>query len=80
MILKQQHTLSTAQVSIPHRQTLLNNIRNINKEILSHGEDQLIQTFLHGNPKCNLTVNRLILNATIEYLISTKRFKCSLFN
>ena len=52
------------------RQNLLNNIRNINDQILSHGEDQLI----YGNHKCinfNLTVNRLILNATIEYLIST---------
>ena len=31
-------------------QTLLNNIRNTNEHILSHGEDQLIQTFLYGNP------------------------------
>ena len=78
MTLKQQHTFfSTAQISW---QTLLNNIRNINEQILSHGEDQLIQTFLYGNPNFNLTVNRLILNATIEYLISTERFKCPLFN
>ena len=48
------------------RQTLLNNIRNINEQILSHGEDQLIQTFLYGNLNCNLTVNRLILNATYQ--------------
>ena len=51
------------------RQTLLNN-RNINKQILSHGKDQLIQMFLYGNPNFNLTVNRLIVNATIEYLIT----------
>ena len=62
------------------RQTLFSNIRNINEQILSHGEDQLIQMFLYGNPNFNLTVNRLILNATIEYLISTERFKCPLFN
>ena len=62
------------------RKTLLNNIRNINEQVLSHGKDQLIQTFRHGNPNCNLAVNRLILNATIEYLISTERFKCPLFN
>ena len=54
------------------RKTLLNNIRNINESILSHGKDQLIQTFLYSNPNCNATVNRLILNATIEYLISTE--------
>ena len=40
------------------RQTLLYNIRNINEQILSHGEDQLIQTFLYGNPNFNLTVTR----------------------
>ena len=62
------------------RQTLLNNIRNINEQILSQDEDQLIQTSLYGNPNFNLTVNRLILNVTIEYLISTERFKCPLLN
>ena len=62
------------------RQTLLNNIRTINQKILSHGENQLIQTFLYSNPNYNLTVNRLILNATIEYQISTEQFKCPLFN
>ena len=62
------------------RQTLLNKIRNNNEQILSHGEDQLIQTFLYSNPNFNLTVNRLILNATTVYLISTERFKCALFN
>ena len=62
------------------RQTLFSYIRNIHKQILSHGEDQLIQTFLYGNPNFNLTVNRLISNATIEYLISTERFKCPFFN
>ena len=40
-------------------QILLNNIRNINELILSHGEDQLIQKFLHGDPNCDFTVNRL---------------------
>ena len=33
------------------RQTLLNNIRNIEEQILSHGEYQLIQTFLYANTK-----------------------------
>ena len=62
------------------RQTLLNNIRNIKEQILSGGEDQWIKTFLYGNPNFNLTANRLILKATIEYLISPERFKCPLFN
>ena len=53
-------------------QTLLNNFRNINKQTLFHGKGKLIQTFLYGNSNCNLAVNRLILNAAIEYLISTE--------
>ena len=61
------------------RQTLLNNIRNINEQILSHDEDKLIQTFTHGNSNCNLTVNRFIVCATIEYLILTELFKRPLF-
>ena len=62
------------------KQTFLNNIRNINEQILFHGEDKLIQTFLRVNPNGNLTFSRLILNATIEYLILTERFKYPLFN
>ena len=60
--------------------TLLINTRNINEYILFRGEDQLIQTFLNGNPSCNVTVNSFILNVTIEYLISIERFKCPLLN
>ena len=62
------------------RQTLLSNIRNINDQILSCGEDQLIQAFLYGNPNCNLTVYRFILNTTIEYIILTEQLKCPLSN
>ena len=48
------------------RQTLLNNIRNINGQILFHNEDQSSQMFLYGNPNCTLTVDRLILIVTIN--------------
>ena len=64
------------------RQILLNNIRNINEQILSHGEDQVIQTFLYRNPNCNLNVNRLTLNAktiqmpSFEPIIKTKFNPC----
>ena len=71
MILKQQHVffLHCPSLHTP-RQTLLNNIRNINEQILSRGEDQLIQTFLYDNLDCSLSVNRLILNVTIIYNIN----------
>ena len=41
------------------RKHLLKNIRNINKQTLSHNKGQLIQTFLYGNINCSLTVKRL---------------------
>ena len=47
------------------RTNFLNNNRKIIEQILSHCEDQLIQTFLYGNPNFNLAVNWLILNAVI---------------
>ena len=53
----------------PSFHTLRKTLLNINKQLLSHSEDQLIETFLYDNRNCNLTVNRLILNANIEYLI-----------
>ena len=60
------------------RQTLFQNIRNTGEQILSQTETQITQFFLYGNGKCNFTINRF-MNSTIENLISTERFKCSLF-
>ena len=62
------------------RQTLFQKIRNIDNNILSQSETQLTQTLLYGNQSYHPSINRLIINSTIEYIISTERFKCSLFN
>ena len=62
------------------RQTLFQKIRNIDYNILSQSETQLTQTHLYGNQNYHSSINRLILNSALEYLISSKRFKCSLFN
>ena len=64
--------------SRPVGKPFLKNFRNINKQILCHGE--VNQMLLYGNPNCDLTVKRLVLNATIEYPISAERFKCSFLN
>ena len=55
------------------------NIRNINRLYLTAKISKL-KTFLYGDLIHNSTVNRLILNATTEYLLSTGQFKCPLFN
>ena len=62
------------------RQTLFQKIRNIDDNILSQSETQLTQTLLYGNQSYYPSINRLIINSTIEYIISTERFKCSIFN
>ena len=61
------------------RQTLFQKIRNIDDNILSQSETQLTQTLLYGNQNYHPSIIRLIINSTIEYIISIERFKCSLF-
>ena len=61
-------------------QTLFQKIRNIDNNLFSQSETQLTQTLLYGNQNYHPGINRLIINSTIEYIISTERFKCSLFN
>ena len=62
------------------RQTLFLKIRNTDDNILSQTETQLTQTLPYGNQIYLHSVNRLIINSAIDYIISTERFKCSLFN
>ena len=71
--------LHCANFLIP-RQTLFQKIRNIDNNILSQSQTQLTQTLLYGYQNYHPSINRLIINSTIEYIISTERFKCSLFN
>ena len=74
IILKQQHTFfSTAQVFI-----LLDKPSWITLETST--SRFYLTSKIEGNSNCNLTVNRFILNATIEYLITTERLKCPLLN
>ena len=62
------------------RQTLFQKIRNTDDSILSQSETQLTQTLVYGNQNYHPSINRLIMISTIEYLISTERFKCLLFD
>ena len=58
---------------------LFQKIRNNDDSILSQIETQLIQTLLSSNQNYNSS-NGLMIKLIINYLISTERFKCSLFN
>ena len=71
--------LHSTNFLIPLHNLLFQKIRNNDDSILSQIETQLIQTLLYSNQNYNSS-NRLIIKLIIKYLISTERFKCSLFN
>ena len=59
--------------------SLLNTIRNIDCKLLEITNSSLTQTLLYGNPSFDIITNSLILNATIDFILSTKTFEEALF-
>ena len=57
------------------RSSLLSTIRNIDCKLLEITDSSLTQTLLYGNPSFDIITNSLILNATIDFVLSTKRFE-----
>ena len=62
------------------RHTLLSLIKNIDCRLLDVNETVLIKTFLFGNCSVDAHTNTQILNATIECILTIKRFDGSLFH
>ena len=58
----------------------LNNIRSIDKNVLSGSDSRISETFLFGLSSFNDTKNTSILNTTIDYVLSSKRFDVLLTN
>ena len=58
------------------RSTLLNIIGSTDRNILTRSESQVTKTLLYGGSNSNIA-NTHILNATIDFLIATKRFDAS---
>ena len=61
------------------RQTLLQNIRNVDPNLLAMNEDTLTHLSLYGDNTLMDNTNTFLLNYVIEYITSTKRFNDSLF-
>ena len=61
------------------RSSLLSTIRNIDCKLLEITDSSLTHTLLYGNPSFDIITNSLILNATIDFILSTKRFEETLF-
>ena len=64
---------------ITERCTLLSTIENIDNNLLDLCEPVLIKTLLFGCNSFDSNANTNVLNATIEYVLSTKRFEEPLF-
>ena len=59
--------------------TLLSNIENIDNNLLDLSETFLRRTLLFGSNSFDTNTNTHPLNATIEYVLSSKRFEEPLF-
>ena len=62
------------------RHTLLSTIKNIGYRLLDVTETVLIKALLFGNCSFDALTNTQILNATTEYILTTKTFDESLFH
>ena len=58
--------------SLPH-------VYYINNNLLDLSENVLIKTLLFGNKSFDTNANKNVLDATIEHVLSTKRFEKLLF-
>ena len=61
------------------RDTLLRTLNNIDCKILESNDSYLTQTLLFGSTSFDSETNMLVLNATIDYILSTERFEEPLF-
>ena len=58
--------------------TFLNKIKSINCSILESSDAALTKILLFGDNNVSNSSNTIILNSTIEYIISTQRFEGSI--
>ena len=59
---------------------LINNIRNINSSILNLNDFRFPEVPLFGNSSFKNTKNTSVLNITMEYIVSSKRFDVPLLD
>ena len=73
------HFLLHCPIFHDKRHTLLSTLNNIDSKILESNDSYLTQTLLFGSISFDSETNTLVLNATIDYILSTERFEESLF-
>ena len=68
------HYLHHCPIFSDERSIFFNNIQSIDQNVLNGSDSSISETLLFGISSINDTKNRSILNTTIDYIISTKRF------
>ena len=61
------------------RHNLLSTLNKINSKLLESNDFYLTKTILFGSTSFDSETNMLVLNASIDYILSTERFKEPLF-
>ena len=74
------HYLLHCPLFSDERLILINNIWNMDNNILNLNDSRFSEVLLFGNSSFNNTKNTFILNTTIEYIVSSKRFEVPLFD
>ena len=74
------HFLIYCSNFLTERTTLLNEITNIDSKILNQADATITKTLLFGNSKYSNEVNLQILNASVDVILTSKRFDELLLN
>ena len=74
------HYLLHCPIFSDERSIFFNNIRSIDENVLSGSDPKISDTFLFGISSFNDTKHTSILNTTIDYIVSNKRFDVLLTN
>ena len=61
------------------RNTFLDEIAIVDRSIIDQGEIKITETFLYGNPIYSINDKKIILDASIKYILETKRFDVPIF-
>ena len=79
-LLNQQHTFFLHYTHYSNqRLTLINKIKDIEKRFFDENDSLITQILLFGDEKLSITDNKSVLEATIQFLISSGRFDLPLF-
>ena len=69
------HYLLHCPLFADKRKTFLSTIKSINYKFVEQNDSILTQTLPFGDLASSVETNKLILNATLQYVLSTKRFE-----